>query len=156
MSWAAVINALSLHRSRSNRKQSGETSFLPNQLLPERSLSMNPSYSTGLQGMNMQSTLQRRQMAARADPEDYPLFNLKGISFEDNCVWSAPFLTCSEGDDVRIRRLHRTTPWTSQRTGSFRCPYCDASSLQCQNTVETTGECNDATSTRLVMKSFTN
>ncbi|KAK8819254.1 hypothetical protein WA538_001827, partial [Blastocystis sp. DL] len=45
---------------------------------------MNPSYSTGLQGMNMQSTLQRRQMAARADPEDYPLFNLKGISFEDN------------------------------------------------------------------------
>ena len=105
-------------RSRSNGKQSGETSFLPNQLLPERSLPMNPSYSTGLQGMNMQSTLQRRQMAARADPEDYPLFNLKGISFEDNCVWSAPFLTCSEGDDVRIRRLHRTTPADRRADGS--------------------------------------
>ena len=81
--------------------------ILPNHLLPNKSFPMNPSYSAGLQGMNMQNSLQRRQMAARPDPEDYPLFNLKGISFEDNCGRSASLLSRSEGNDVWIRRLHR-------------------------------------------------
>lgn len=92
--------------------------ILFNHLLPIVSLPMNPSYSAGLQGMNVQNSLQRRQMAVRPDPEDYPLFNLKGISFEDNRMRNAPLLNRSERDDVWIWRLHRAPPTNRRADGS--------------------------------------